>query len=153
MSSSTKKNLYTFSVFLLSVRTGTQIGENVWQYLYIQRVISQPSFAQFTSTFRHNSYFLKYFLAVIMKSGNSKKNVFVTLHLISILYAIIFGFCVCVCFVCVCLFFVCVCFFVFFFLLLLFFFFVCFLFFVFVLLHFIKTLVITLCVAGFCKRL
>jgi len=30
------KNIHTFSVIVLSVQTGTQIGD-VWQYLYIQR--------------------------------------------------------------------------------------------------------------------
>jgi len=80
-----KKNLHTFSVILLSIQTGAQIGENVWQYLYIQRVISQPSFAQFTSKVQHNSYFLEYFLAEVMKSGNYKKCFIVTSHFSTLL--------------------------------------------------------------------
>jgi len=80
MSSWTNRNLHTFSVILLSVRTGTQMRENVWQYLYIQRVISRLSFAQFTSHFHHNSYFHEYFLAVVMKFQNSKKMFFLWCH-------------------------------------------------------------------------
>jgi len=30
----------------------TKITENVWQYLFIKRVISQPSFAQFSSSLK-----------------------------------------------------------------------------------------------------
>jgi len=71
-----RKNLHTFSVILLSVRIGTQIGEKVGYHLYIQWVISQLSFAQFTPNFHHNSYLLVYFLAVVINSGDSKKNVF-----------------------------------------------------------------------------
>jgi len=73
-------NLHTFSVILLFVWTGTQIRNNVWQYLYIQQVISQLPFAQFTSNFHHNSYFQEYFLGVVMMFGNSKKKFFVMSH-------------------------------------------------------------------------
>jgi len=57
-----------------------QIIENVWQYLYTQQLITQPSFGQFLSNFHNNSYFLEYFLAVVMKSGNSRQMFLVTSH-------------------------------------------------------------------------
>jgi len=76
MSSWTKRNMsiHSLSFYFLFEQ------EHKWQYLYIQRVISQASFAQFTSNFHHNLYVHKYFLAGVMKFRNSKEMFFVTSH-------------------------------------------------------------------------
>jgi len=83
---------YIFFVCNFTFRSAqAQIIENVRQYLYIQQLISQPSsLGQFSSHFHHNSYFLDYFLAVIMKSGNSREMFFVTSHFSTLLFIMLF---------------------------------------------------------------